>query len=100
MTRMTYFQPVVIHRTEPERLLLTDDASQWYLWLGEHDGEPVRIPETLAWYLVGRPEMQRLEAPRMWFAVDALPCLSYTHLRAHETVLDLVCRLLLEKKKK
>ncbi len=25
---------------------------------------------------------------------------SYTHLRAHETVLDPVCRLLLEKKKK
>src|SRR5665811_2438063 len=25
---------------------------------------------------------------------------SYTHLRAHETVLDLVCRILLEKKKK
>ena len=24
---------------------------------------------------------------------------SYTHLRAHETVLDLVCRLLLEKQK-
>jgi len=24
---------------------------------------------------------------------------SYTHLRAHETVLDLVCRLLIEKKK-
>ena len=24
---------------------------------------------------------------------------SYTHLRAHETVLDLVCRLLLEHKK-
>ena len=24
---------------------------------------------------------------------------SYTHLRAHETVLDIVCRLLLEKKK-
>ena len=29
-------------------------------------------------------------------AADAV---SYTHLRAHETVLDLVCRLLLEKKK-
>ena len=28
--------------------------------------------------------------------IDAV---SYTHLRAHETVLDLVCRLLLEKKK-
>ena len=29
---------------------------------------------------------------------DCVP-VSYTHLRAHETVLDLVCRLLLEKKK-
>ena len=29
----------------------------------------------------------------------AIP-VSYTHLRAHETVLDLVCRLLLEKKQK
>ena len=28
-----------------------------------------------------------------------LDSVSYTHLRAHETVLDLVCRLLLEKKK-
>ena len=36
-------------------------------------------------------------------AVDAynrsVGSVSYTHLRAHETVLDLVCRLLLEKKK-
>ena len=31
---------------------------------------------------------------------DKLKSVSYTHLRAHETVLDLVCRLLLEKKKK
>ena len=31
-------------------------------------------------------------------AVETAP-VSYTHLRAHETVLDLVCRLLLEKKK-
>ena len=30
---------------------------------------------------------------------DSLNPVSYTHLRAHETVLDLVCRLLLEKKK-
>mgnify|MGYP003380642717 CR=1 FL=1 len=30
---------------------------------------------------------------------DELDAVSYTHLRAHETVLDLVCRLLLEKKK-
>ena len=35
-------------------------------------------------------------------ALRGLPCraaVSYTHLRAHETVLDIVCRLLLEKKK-
>ena len=30
--------------------------------------------------------------------VVVLESVSYTHLRAHETVLDLVCRLLLEKK--
>ena len=38
------------------------------------------------------------------FRFDNLPWgtytpVSYTHLRAHETVLDLVCRLLLAKKK-
>ena len=33
------------------------------------------------------------------FAILDLRSVSYTHLRAHETVLDLVCRLLLEKKK-
>jgi len=32
------------------------------------------------------------------YATDAP--VSYTHLRAHETVLDLVCRLLLEQKKR
>ena len=32
-------------------------------------------------------------------AEDSRIPVSYTHLRAHETVLDLVCRLLLEKKK-
>ena len=30
--------------------------------------------------------------------LHALEAVSYTHLRAHETVLDLVCRLLLENK--
>ena len=31
-------------------------------------------------------------------AETCIASVSYTHLRAHETVLDLVCRLLLEKK--
>ncbi|MBW6106589.1 hypothetical protein KZ850_25650, partial [Pseudomonas aeruginosa] len=34
-------------------------------------------------------------APKCW-----LRSVSYTHLRAHETLAKLVCRLLLEKKKK
>src|SRR5450756_3180091 len=35
-----------------------------------------------------------------WFCTEARrPPVSYTHLRAHETRHDLVCRLLLEKKK-
>ena len=33
------------------------------------------------------------------FLLPDLGAVSYTHLRAHETVLDLVCRLLLDKKK-
>ena len=33
------------------------------------------------------------------FEKPSTKAVSYTHLRAHETVLDLVCRLLLEKKK-
>ena len=33
------------------------------------------------------------------FNPKKIQAVSYTHLRAHETVLDLVCRLLLEKKK-
>ena len=40
--------------------------------------------------LPGRPHLA---------GVRYVDTVSYTHLRAHETVLDLVCRLLLEKKK-
>ena len=39
-------------------------------------------------YLGDTTELNRYQNP-----------VSYTHLRAHETVLELVCRLLLEKKK-
>ncbi|WDT38011.1 hypothetical protein PVA38_11620 [Streptococcus pneumoniae D39] len=42
----------------------------------------------------------RLKYPTKIFKTPSFEAVSYTHLRAHETVLDLVCRLLLEKKKK
>ena len=51
---------------------------------------------------VDRPDELRVDLdpqPGVPYA-DVLRAVSYTHLRAHETVLDLVCRLLLEKKKK
>ena len=36
----------------------------------------------------------------LWhYHTGSMTPVSYTHLRAHETVLDIVCRLLLEKKK-
>ena len=39
------------------------------------------------------------ESPADSHRLSSAPApVSYTHLRAHETVLDLVCRLLLEKK--
>ena len=50
----------------------------------------VRIPEDVL------EDLKRM-APRLGFS--GYQPVSYTHLRAHETVLDLVCRLLLEKKK-
>eukprot|EP00658_Telonema_sp_P-2_P012949 TRINITY_DN14924_c0_g1_i3.p1 TRINITY_DN14924_c0_g1~~TRINITY_DN14924_c0_g1_i3.p1 ORF type:complete len:415 (+),score=133.19 TRINITY_DN14924_c0_g1_i3:142-1386(+) len=49
------------------------------------------------------PETRAQERPRVGSALsaeDAYKAVSYTHLRAHETPEHLVCRLLLEKKKK
>ena len=47
-----------------------------------------------AFHSIGKPKVSISKIKKCFIAV------SYTHLRAHETVLDLVCRLLLEKKKK
>src|SRR5660398_320350 len=41
----------------------------------------------------------RYGAERQWRVVCRHHAVSYTHLRAHETKANLVCRLLLEKKK-
>ena len=48
-----------------------------------------------------RGRLGRRSGPQAKLAkASAINTVSYTHLRAHETVLDLVCRLLLEKKKR
>ena len=54
------------------------------------------------WYNVNPAQvfMGDVGALGLGAALATVASVSYTHLRAHETVLDLVCRLLLEKKKK
>eukprot|EP00657_Telonema_sp_P-1_P000682 TRINITY_DN11316_c0_g1_i1.p1 TRINITY_DN11316_c0_g1~~TRINITY_DN11316_c0_g1_i1.p1 ORF type:complete len:111 (+),score=39.50 TRINITY_DN11316_c0_g1_i1:125-457(+) len=60
-----------------------------------HGGFPISSGERYVLALFyGTP----YETPYEQAQRDKLKTVSYTHLRAHETVLDLVCRLLLEKK--
>ena len=63
----------------------------------------VSVPETLFFLLiVGGMGLfilyHWINELTMWLTLGTFVAVSYTHLRAHETVLDLVCRLLLEKK--
>ena len=50
---------------------------------------------TLQWNISTVPTAPARHSPSGAYRYNTV---SYTHLRAHETVLDLVCRLLLEKK--
>ena len=54
------------------------------------DGIPKHLVKTLS-----RAQFEKLADVLFQRTLEPV---SYTHLRAHETVLDLVCRLLLEKK--
>src|SRR5665811_1517276 len=60
------------------------------------DGYSIAFGDDLGGGLIGDPS-QFFGLKGMM--ADVTTAVSYTHLRAHETVLDLVCRLLLEKKK-
>src|SRR5450756_675096 len=51
-------------------------------------------------YAVTGPDEGTLDVSTERFGRHVKDAVSYTHLRAHETRHDLVCRLLLEKKKK
>ena len=60
-----------------------------------------RQPTEIAWYDT-YPSNNSESYNGCWgvymFPSGKIVAVSYTHLRAHETVLDIVCRLLLEKK--
>src|SRR5665811_1162440 len=68
---------------------------------GVIDARSVRGAPTVTRYTRGYDAGKKISGRKTFGVVDTLGLLtvSYTHLRAHETVLDLVCRLLLEKKK-
>ena len=59
--------------------------------------KPDRKVQEPQWY---EKKARHVDRPVLAEQPSAPIAVSYTHLRAHETVLDLVCRLLLEKKKK
>ena len=61
-------------------------------------GFKLRLPLDIQFVFTANPEDYTNRGAIITPLKDRIP-VSYTHLRAHETVLDLVCRLLLEKNK-
>src|SRR5659263_693478 len=84
---------IVIDETEEkkEEIPAPEPASKPVATMTIVEKEEVRKP-TL------EEKIQRVED--LTLLIDRYRAVSYTHLRAHETRHDLVCRLLLEKKKK
>ena len=79
----------------PPRSTLDRSSAASDVYKRQHTIEGTAI-DKLSWFARTFTEVVIAEraAVAVYFPV------SYTHLRAHETVLDLVCRLLLEKKNK
>eukprot|EP00657_Telonema_sp_P-1_P001796 TRINITY_DN14496_c0_g1_i1.p1 TRINITY_DN14496_c0_g1~~TRINITY_DN14496_c0_g1_i1.p1 ORF type:complete len:131 (+),score=23.71 TRINITY_DN14496_c0_g1_i1:44-394(+) len=74
------------------------EVMEFYFSLSIKEVDASIFPEALVRALgeVIHYPVQHVDVARL---VEDHRTVSYTHLRAHETVLDLVCRLLLEKKK-
>src|SRR5674476_907688 len=74
-----------------------DGYSAVQLGFGEIEGRKVNKPETGHFEKAGVTPRRHVVEIRTEAISDYTP-VSYTHLRAHETGRNLVCRLLLEKK--
>src|SRR5664280_2199638 len=67
--------------------------------LDNYKPEENNFPDVcLAGRIMSRRIMGNASFAELMDSSGRIQTVSYTHLRAHETVLDLVCRLLLEKK--
>ena len=80
------------------------DAFDWGL-LSKHvsmlrEGKSIEQPTYSYLTCTRQPETIHIEPREVIIIEGILAPVSYTHLRAHETGRNLVCRLLLEKKKK
>mgnify|MGYP003380371206 CR=1 FL=1 len=64
------------------------------------DGFIARRNDDISWLTAYDGPNEDYGYAAFYARVGAIIPVSYTHLRAHETVLDLVCRLLLQKKNK
>ena len=85
--------------------VFTADAAPQHITLQKDNGEKIILDEpqssnqTLPQKVISKSEKKELDYRQVISTTTQTP-VSYTHLRAHETGRNLVCRLLLEKKKR
>ena len=117
MADMMYRNPLPLHLREPAEFEIPELRrifSQAKKILNQGCGfcviermpmEEIREEELIGCYwiisqLIGRTVAQKWDGTMIYDVTDTgQSSVPYTHLRAHETEADLVCRLLLEKKK-
>eukprot|EP00657_Telonema_sp_P-1_P006887 TRINITY_DN2636_c0_g1_i1.p1 TRINITY_DN2636_c0_g1~~TRINITY_DN2636_c0_g1_i1.p1 ORF type:complete len:132 (-),score=42.99 TRINITY_DN2636_c0_g1_i1:8-403(-) len=96
------------HGAPAQKEMAQDALNRWWwpslMMFGPSDRDSAHSSQSVAWTIkrVSNDDLRQqfidMTVPQADYL--GLKTVSYTHLRAHETVLDLVCRLLLEKKKK
>ena len=92
-----FFFLLMIRRPPRSTLDRSSAASDVYKRQGCENTQSAAVLSALSALDTGIPATQMRPSTERRTASSG--SVSYTHLRAHETVLDLVCRLLLEKKK-
>src|SRR5665648_1227451 len=91
---------VVLAAKIAEKVVKAEAVESAYKIRGTRMEELNRLEEGEKWEWMARYRTPNLHAVEPYKAMSGPTTVCYTHLRAHETRHDLVCRLLLEKKKK